>query len=147
MDGARASTAPWSAIALLSGALGPVGTNAARLAAYPQSTATIVAAEIRGLRTASDAVLSASLKEVVVGSLLPRSLRSHKSTPLLVLGELRAGLNYRSSSTGRQAVEESRVYLAAPWYRPAHPTQLAHFLSERALCALPYPGSQPSWAA
>ena len=54
VDGARASTAPWSAIALLSGALGPVGTNAARLAAYPQSTATVVAAEIRGPRTASD---------------------------------------------------------------------------------------------
>ena len=147
VDGARAFTAPWAAISLLSGALGPVGTNAARLSSYPLGTATVVAAEIRGLLTASDAVLSASLKEVVVGALLPLSLRSHKSTPQLVLGELRAGLSYSSGSAGRQAVEEARVYLTAPWYCPAHPTRLAHFVGERALCALPYPGSQLSWAA
>ena len=40
--GPRAAKEPWAAISLLVGALGPVGTNAARLAGYPASTATVV---------------------------------------------------------------------------------------------------------
>ena len=149
-NGVRARTAPWSAIALLSGALGSVGTNASRLLPYPQATVAVVADVVRGTRAgAGDAVLSSSLREVLVSALLPPALRAHVPTPALLLGEIRDGLAYRQSTAGRQSVEESRVHYASTWYCPTSPTLLAHCPSLRPLRILSPSGSQPtcSWAA
>ena len=113
--GPRATNAPWAAISLLAGALGPVGTNAARLAGYPTSTATVAAAELRGTSTAGDAVLSSALRQTLVGALLPPELHPHSADATTVFEELRDGLTYRANDAGRQMVEESRAYFLAPW--------------------------------
>ena len=115
-SGPRARTAPWAAISLLTGALGPVGRNPLRLA--PDAPTLIVAAEIRGSSTAQDAVLTASLRQVLVSALLPAAFRSHSADQPSVLSELQAGLRYRLTEDDKSAVEEQRIY----YIRPRYPT-------------------------
>ena len=111
--GKRATSAPWSAIALLVGAMGPARSNPQRLAA--DSQVLIVATDIRGDRTAPDAVLAASLGKVLAGSLLPPVFRSHSADQASVLLELQAGLRYRLGEDDKLAVEEDRIYQIDPW--------------------------------
>jgi hypothetical protein len=115
-SGPRARTAPWAAIALLAGALGPVGRNPLRIA--PAAPALIVAAEIRGSSTAQDAVLAVSLRQVLVSALLPAAFRSHLAEQASILSELQAGLRYRLTEDDKSAVEEERIY----YVRPRYPT-------------------------
>ena len=112
--GPRARKAPWAAISLLAGALGPVGRNLARFAAG--SPAVLVAATIRGESTASDVVLASSLRQVLVGSLLSAPYRSHSVDQASLFAELQAGLRYQRSDADKAAVEEQRIYYARPWY-------------------------------
>ena len=112
--GPRARKAPWAAISLLAGALGPVGRNAARFAAGAPSV--LVAAIIRGESTAADAVLASILPQVLVGSLLSAPYRSHSVDQAGLFAELVAGLRYQRSDADKAAVEEHRIYYARPWY-------------------------------
>ena len=117
--GPRARTAPWAAITLLSGALGPVGRNPLRFSATAPSL--IVAAEIRGTNAARDAVLASSLRQVLINSILPPAFRSHSADQASVLAELQAGLRYRLSEDDKAAVEEERIH----FIRPRYPTLAA----------------------
>ena len=112
--GPRAQNAPWAAIALLAGALGPVGRNHYRFAASGASV--LVAAEIRGNSTAQDVVLASSLRQVLVNAILPSPFRSHSPDQASVLGEFRAGLQYRTSDDAKAAVEEERISYIGSWF-------------------------------
>jgi hypothetical protein len=112
--GPRARSSPWAAIALLAGALGPIGRNPLRLA--DASPTLIMASELRGDSTAQNAVLAAQLKQLLVSSILPAIYRAHTADYAAVGAELQAGLRYRKSEDEKSAIEEERVHYIRPWY-------------------------------
>ena len=113
-SGPRARASPWAAIALLAGALGPIGRNPLRLA--DASPTLIMASELRGDSTAQNAVLAAQLKQLLVSSILPAIYRAHTADYAAVGSELQAGLRYRRSEDEKSAIEEERVHYISPWY-------------------------------
>lgn len=118
--GTLATSAPWYSICKLAGALGGVGTQAARVA----ETALVqtVAENIRqhAVGGATDAALAANLRSNVERSMLPKILRAHGTTPEEVSSEMVDGFTYKLSEADRKSVEQQRVDLIPHWYATEH---------------------------
>lgn len=110
-------TTPWSAIAFLAGALGPVHTQAERN--RPGSQAQFVARALAagahrhfGTTAGDDHSLSSNLRDylLVLAHALPAEFLSAGVAPLPLRAELRDAIVYVRDADGRRSIEEARVF-------------------------------------
>jgi len=109
--------APWSALAYLAGALGPVLTQAERN--RPGSQAQFVARALAagahrhfGTSTSDDHSLASNLRDylLVIAHALPSEFLSSGFAPLSLRAEFRDAIVYVRDADGRRSVEEARIF-------------------------------------
>ena len=113
-SGPFAGTAPWTYIARLVGAFGPVGTQAARTqeASYVQAAAAI----IRNHSVSSeDGSIALHLRSLMQRTSLPSQLMAHHASPEEQSEELSDSFSYKTTDLDRLAVEQKRFDLTIPW--------------------------------
>ena len=113
--GALATAAPWTVICALAGAMGGVGTQAARL--VETSRVQTVAETIRthSVGGATDAALANNLRANVLRARLPKVFRSHNVSSEELSEELTDGFAYKLSDANRVMVEQKRIDLLPHW--------------------------------
>ncbi len=114
-SGRMATTAPWTVICKLAGAMGPVGTQASRLVetSRVQQVAELVRAH--GTGGSTDAALALGLRGNVLRAVLPKVLCAHGVTEDEQIEELADGFAYKMSEADRRAIEQKRVDFTEPW--------------------------------
>jgi hypothetical protein len=113
--GALAATAPWAALCRLVGAIGDVGTQAARMAETSdvQAIASFIRAHGGGGNT--DAALAHNLRSDLLRATLPKVFRAHGATAAELGEEMADSFIYKRSAADRKAVEQKRIDLISPW--------------------------------
>ena len=113
--GALAGSAPWAIIGELSGAFGPVSTEATRRVetSHVQSVGELLRSQSSG--GATDAALAFNLRSSVTRATMPKVLRSHGASVAEQSEELADGFAYKQSSADRTAVEQKRIDCLEHW--------------------------------
>ena len=114
-SGPLATSAPWTAICKLIGAIGDVGTQATRMieASCVQSTAETIRTQSVGGQTGG--ALAHNLRSNLMRAMLPKVLLSPGATAEEQSEELNDAFAYKKSDADRKSVEQKRVDNIAPW--------------------------------
>lgn len=115
--GALAAYAPFTVICMLVGAIGPVGTNVARL--LEASSIQSIAETIRDHSTGGklDGALAHNLRATMLGAIMAKELRAHGVTVEELSEELTDTFAALSSGEMRVAIECKRLHYISLWYR------------------------------
>ena len=113
--GPMAASAPWTFICKLAGALGGVGTQAARHLEVSAVQAVAGAIRANSAGGGSDGALASDLLSNLQLATLPKIFRAHGATPGEQSAELIDGFTYKRSAQDRMAVEQKRVDHVRPW--------------------------------
>jgi len=109
------TTAPWTLVAKVIGALGPVGTQAARALEASQLQTTAANIRRHSVGGAEDGALAGSLRSDLLRASLPKFLKAHAATPAEQGEELSDAYAYKISELDRSSVEQKRFDLIHPW--------------------------------
>lgn len=114
--GALAAYAPFTVICMLAGAIGAVGTNAARLleASSLQSVAETIRDNSVGGKL--DGALAHNLRATIQGAIMAKELRAHGVTVEELSEELTDTFSALSSGEMRVAIECKRLHYISLWY-------------------------------
>ena len=114
--GALALTAPWTVICKLAGAIGAVGTQAARMVETAPVQAVAEVIRTHGAGGATDAAMAFQLRSNVMRAVLPKVLRAPNVTSGEQCEELADSFVYKASESDRRAIEQKRLDFIAHWY-------------------------------
>ena len=112
--GPLATIAPWTVISKLVGAIGAVGTQAARVDEMSQVQS--VGEVLRtNSRVTTDPAMAKNLRSDLTLATLPKALRAHGASPPELSEEISDAIEYKQSEASRKAIEQKRLHCLSPW--------------------------------